>query len=1066
VTSTQTCIFPPSFAQQRLWFLDQLEPGNPAYNISRAIYLTGPLQVPTLEAAINQIVQRHESLRTTFATTDGNPVQVVRDECAIHLSIIDLSAWPPEERSNEEQRLAREEAHSPFDLNKGPLLRAVLVRLSEEEHVLLLTLHHIISDGWSAGIMFRELATLYEAFRAGKEPPLQTLPIQYPDYAVWQREWLQGEVLEKQLSYWRRQLADAPDALELPADRPRELVPSLHGGLESLTLSKRLTDDLKTLSQTEGVTLFMILLAALQALLSRYTGDDDILVGSPFAGRNRIETEGLIGFFINTVVLRTSLSGNPTFRELLQRVKTTALDAYAHEDLPFEKLIEELHVERNRSYTPLLQVMFAFQNASKATIRLDGGLSLRPVDVNTDTAKFDLTLLIYQDSDPLICALEYNTNLFDADRIIRMLRHFETFLDAAVADPELKIGELPLLTKAERRQLLIEWNPAGQSSVDNTLPQLFEEQVRRAPSKVALTFNNKELTYEELNRRANRLAHYLKKRGVGPEVLVGICVERSLEMVVGLLGILKAGGAYLPLDPSYPQERLAFMLEEARVSVLLTQEVLREKLPAHRAEVIALDIDWEAIAKERHDDPRNQTTPDNLVYVMYTSGSTGRPKGISVVHRNVVRLVKESNYATFGPEDVFLQFAPISFDASTFEIWGSLLNGARLVIMEPGLPSLEKLGEALKRNGVSTLWLTAGLFQQMVETELYSLRGLRQFLAGGDVLSVPSVERVSQELSGCQLVNGYGPTENTTFTCCYKVKPGEKFSGSVPIGRPISRTQVFILDERLEPVPIGINGELCISGDGLARGYLDDPAMTAEKFVPNPFTNSGNRLYRTGDRARYLAEGNIEFLGRIDQQVKVRGYRIELGEIETRLGQHEAVQDCVAVVRDVGPGEKQLVAYVVKGGRNPTTEELRSFLKAGLPDYMVPASFVFLDQIPLTPNGKVDRRALPQPESPTSQTDFVAPRTASEETLAAIWSAILKVDRVGIHDNFFDLGGHSLLATQVVSRVRDAFQIELPLRSIFETPTIAGLSCWVNAAPERGLDRTSPAIKALPRQQL
>jgi amino acid adenylation domain-containing protein len=1055
--STEICIFPASFAQQRLWFLDQLEPGNVTYNIARAIYLTGPIDVATLETSINEIVKRHESLRTTFGTRDGKPVQVVRDESPILLPLIDLSALPPAERANEEQRLAQAEAHRPFDLSEGPLLRGRLVRLADEEHVLLLTLHHIISDGWSAGILFRELATLYEAFRTGKPSPLPPLTIQYADYAVWQRELLQGDVLMKQLSYWREQLADPPTALELPADRPHQAIQTLNGAVKSLTLSAHLTDALKTLSQSEGVTLFMLLLAAFQGLLFRYTGEDDILVGSPFAGRNRIETEEVIGFFINTVVLRTSLSGNPSFRELLQRVRNTSLEAFAHQDLPFEKLIEELRPDRNRSYTPLFQVMFAPQNAPKALIQLNDGLSLRPVDITTDTARFDLTLLMDQDSDPLSCSLEYNTDLFDEDRIVRMLGHFVTLLGAAVANPEQTVGELALLNEKERQQILVGWNDTATAyDSDLCLHELFEKQVAQTPENIAVVFSNQQLSYRELNEKANQLAHYLRRSGVGAETLVGICLERSIEMVIGLLGILKAGGAYVPIDPAYPKERLAFMLEDSSVTVLITQQSLLAGLPEHGAQVVQIDEDWHLVSLESEANSTLSVVSRNLAYVIYTSGSTGHPKGVAIEHTSTVAFLNWA-LANFSSADLaaVLASTSICFDLSVFEIFAPLCSGGKVVLVENALHLPDVAAQ--KVSMVNTV--------PSAITELVRTRGIpptaKIINLAGEPLARSLVQQIYGQKTVREVLNLYGPTEDTTYSTFARLTEGATEEPS--IGRPITNTQVYLLDSRLQPVPVGVPGELHLGGAGLARGYLHRNSLTAEKFIPNPFSqNPGARLYKTGDLARYRRDGNIEYLGRTDYQVKVRGFRIELGEIESALNELPEVRQAVVVVREESTG-KRLVAYIVPDqqhtglpiadSRNPVqataepdwtsskslVKELREQLQKTLPEYMVPAAFVLLPQLPLTSNGKIDRRALPQPEAPATGTAFVAPRTASEEKLAAIWAAILDLEKVGIQDNFFDLGGHSLLATQLVSRIRDSFGLEITLGAFFTAPTIEGV---------------------------
>ncbi len=948
---------PLSFAQQRLWFLNQMEPESPAYNQPKAIRLIGSLDVNALQKALDQIIARHEVLRTTFVSVDGMPLQVIADSRAVALPVIDLGAESEAARDAEVKRLLAETIRRPFDLSRDLMLRALLLRLHEAEHILLLVTHHIASDGWSTGVLHRELSALYQAFAAGEPPRLPELPVQYADFAVWQRQWLQGKTLDAQLAYWKKQLKLVP-ALELPSDRPRPLVQSFRGGRQFLVLSKDLSEGLKSLSRREGVTLFMILLAAFHTLLHRYTGQDDITVGSPIAGRTRAEIEGLIGFFVNTLVLRTDLSGNPSFRQLLDRVREVALGAYAHQDLPFEKLVEELQPERNLSHSPLFQVMFALQNVPRVAIELPG-LTLSSMTVDSGTAKFDLFLSLHEETEALRGSLEYNTDLFDDATIHRMLNHFENLLKAVVANPDQRISGLALLTEGERHQVLVEWNAtATDYPKDKPIHELFEAQAERSPDAVAVVFpltssghgKDKQLTYRELNIRANTLAHRLKKLGVGPEVRVGICVERSLEMVVGLLGILKAGGAYVPLDPAYPKERLAFMLEDAQVSVLLTQERLvkeliedrrskgdgdsRSSILDPRFQVICLDADWELITKESEENPIGGATADTLAYLIYTSGSTGTPKGVEVLHRGIVRLLFGVDYVELNATGTFLQLAPLAFDASTLEIWGALLHGARLVLSPEKILTHQELSHIIQKQGVSTLWLTASLFNSVIDDVPDALSGIRQLLIGGEALSFPHVQRGLELLPSTQIINGYGPTESTTFTCCYRIpKQMDKAVTSVPIGRPITNTQVYLLDHQLNPVPIGVPGELYIGGDGLARGYLNQPELTAEKFIPDPFNNEvGARLYKTGDRARYLPDGNIEFLGRIDCQVKIRGFRIELGEIEAVLGQHPAVRQAVVLAREDVPGDlsaplgtgKRLVAYVAYSPRSDNSPEQAS----------------------------------------------------------------------------------------------------------------------------------------------
>ena len=1040
-------VSPLSFAQQRLWFLAQLEPDNPSYNLRQALRLQGELDISALEQTINHIIARHESLRTKFKTVDGQPVQIVSSDHEIDLIFANLEDLPEAERETEARRLAFAEAWSPFDLSHDYPIRATLLRLDKEHHWLLLTMHHIAGDGWSMGILRKELSTIYNAITTGAAVDLPELSVQYTDFAEWQHEWLQGDVFEEQLNYWMKSLEGAPAELRVPTDHPRPAHQSFQGASRSIMLSKELSQAVANFSQREGVTLFMTMLAAFQTLLHLQTGQGDVVVGTPIAGRNLVELENLIGFFVNTLALRTNFSGNPTFRQLLGRVKETTLGAYAHQDLPFERLVRELNPEREANHSPVFQVMFGMQNEPSEALKLRG-LTISREPLPTRTAKFDLTLFVSDTGNGLACRFEYSTDLFEEATIKRMLGQFESLLEGVVENPDRAVWQLPLLTATEKAQLA-DWNNTQTDFPRECIHQLFAKQVEESPNAVALEFQGEQLTYIQLDRRANQLAHYLRKRGIGPDELVGLCVERSPEMYVGILGILKAGGAYLPLDPAFPRERISVILQDAKARVLLTQERVQPALAADSVDTIYLERDWKEIEGESTDDPAVSVADENLAYVMYTSGSTGKPKGVAVTHRSVARLVRETNYAHFGPDEVFLQFAPLSFDASTFEIWGSLLNGGRLVVMPPGLVSLENLGEAIMRHGVTTLWLTAGLFHQMVETQLDSLRGLRQLLAGGNVLSVPHVEQAVRELNGCQLINGYGPTENTTFTCCYSIRSGEQFTGSVPIGFPVSNTQVYILDNHMQQVPVGVIGELYTGGAGLAAAYLNDPALTAEKFVPHPLSNEpGARLYRTGDRARYRGDGSIEFFGRIDDQVKLRGFRIELGEIECAIKEHPGVQDAVVMTGQSASGERYLVGYVVANPGRPEfqngamTSELKALLKKKLPDYMVPAYFVALEKLPLMPNGKIDRRALPAPDGtrPELEEAHIAPRDDLERRLAQVFEKLLGVQSVGIRDNFFDLGGHSLLAVRLVSEIEKEVGQRLPLVSFFQGANIEYLA--------------------------
>ena len=1357
--------YPLSFAQQRLWFLEQLEPETAIYNTPEAIRIRGPLHVEALEQSLNEIVRRHQALRTIFRVTEGPPMQVILPSLILALPVVDLSDRPENGREDQARRLAREEAERPFDLVRGPLLRATLLRLGHEDHVLLLTIHHIVSDGWSFGVFYGDLTAVYDAIAKGQPSPLTELTVQYVDYAQWQRNWLQGETLESQLAYWNVQL-DGVLTLQLPTDRPRPAVQSFRGARQYFALPKELTETLKAFSQKQRATLFMTLLAAFKALLYRYSGQRDVAVGVPIAGRSRYEFEGLIGFFVNTLVLRTDLSGNPTFRELLNRVREVALGAYDHQDLPFEKLVEELQPERDLSRNPLFQVLFQLRNLPQQTLRLsDGHTEDFPFERNI--AKFDLTLDITEAAGELRCIFDYNTDLFEASTVTRMQEHFKTLLESIVAQPDCAISELPLLTTTEQHQLLVSWNDTGEEHAKDTcIHYLFEEQAERTPEAVAVVFEDQRLTYRELNSRANQLAHYLKKRhGVGPEVLVALCVERSLEMFVALVGVLKAGGAYVPLDPEYPKERLEFMLEDSQTPILLTQQRFAERMRKYKARVICLDSDWEIIGRESEQNPVGRLITNSLAYVIYTSGSTGRPKGVAVEHKQLVNysssILRQLNPA---PGSSFAMVQPLTVDACLTTVFTSLLTGGSLhmISREQALNS-SALAEYFSRRPIDFFKVAPShLAALQASSSADKFMPHRCLVIGGEESRWDWVQSLQALAPDCAILNHYGPTETTVGVLTYRVQDENPHHNylTTPLGRPIANSQVFVLDSSLQAVPIGVAGELHIGGDSLARGYLNRPELTAEKFIPNPFNNHpGERLYKTGDLGRYLPDGKIEFLGRTDDQVKIRGYRIELGEIEARLREHPGIVESVVVAREdnenaeqgmqiaAGQGgspkskiqnpksaDKRLIAYVVptrdrsptiagkqryklpngtavaqlnknetdymygeiferqaylrhgitikdgdcifdvganiglfmlfadqicknpkvysfepnpivseilsanallhghdvktfafglsnesktatftyfsgfsllsgfyadpkaekevvkafmmnqqKAGVSemaelieqadnildqrfspqtfsaqlrtlssvieqeqiecinllkinvekseldvllgveegdwkkikqivlevdvrenlgtilsllkshgyefvveqdvlltntelryvyairPSTErklireqnngahirpipvlkdpilsssELRSFLSKKLPEHMVPSVFLMLEAMPLTPHGKLNRRALPVPDNfrPELESSFVAPRTPVEKALAGIWAEVLKVEKVGVHDNFFDLGGHSLLATQVISRVRATLKIELPLRNVFEAPTVAGLA--------------------------
>lgn len=1040
---TQETSIPLSFAQQQMWVLARMIPDTPVYNEGVTVHIPGPLDSVVLEQSLNEVIRRHEAWRTNFLMRDGQPVQVISPSLTVSLPLIDMRHLPHSERETEALRLATEDVKRPFDLAHGPLLRAMLVRLDDTEHRLFLTMHHSIFDGTSVFQNFlTELSACYEAFIVGQPPQLADLPIQYADFAVWQRKELPENNLADQLTYWKQQLADSPSLLELPTDRPRSHT-SYRGSVQSFLLPKQLGDALKALSRQEGVTPYMTLLAAFNTLLQRYTGQDDILVGTIVAGRKQAELQKLLGVFINTLVMRTKLTDNPRFCDLLAHVRNVTVEAQDHQEVPFERLVQELQPEREQGQNPLFQVLFLLEPQMTP---LASGWSLTHMDVNTDTAKFDLSLIVDDRAEGLLCRFEYSTDLFDAATITRMMGHWQTLLEGIVAAPEQRIAELPLLTETERHQLLIEWNTTQTAyPKDQCVHQLFEAQVERMPDAVALVLDEQVVSYRELNTRANQLAHRLRTLGVQSEVLVGLCMERSIEMVVAMLGILKAGGAYLPLDLAYPKERLAFMLEDTRATVLLTQERCLSVLPTQGMHVLCLDTEWQEVAQERIDNLTSTTTAENLAYVMYTSGSTGKPKGVEIMHRSINRLVFGGDYAQLDATQTILHMAPISFDASTLELWGALLHGARCILLPERIPTAKSIGQVVHKHSVTTAWLTASLFNAVIDDVPEALTSIKQLLTGGEALSVTHIRRALEKLPSTQLINGYGPHESTTFACCYPIpKSLSEHVHSIPIGRPIGNTQVYVLDRHLNLVPIGVPGELHIGGAGLARGYLNQPELTDEKFIAHPFSDEPEaRLYKTGDLVRYLPDGNIEFLGRLDQQVKIRGFRIELGEIEVVLGDHPAIREAVVVARENQHKMKRLIAYVVcQQGQHVTVSELRRFLKEKLPEYMVPSDVVMLDAMPVTPNGKVDVRALPAPTvvKQTEQETLTAPLLTVHHQLIQMWEDVLHVRPIGIHDNFFfDLGGHSLLAASLFDTIERVFGKRLPLATFFSGATIEHL---------------------------
>ena len=1031
-------VFPMSSAQEGLWFLDQLESGSAAYNIPVVSRLRRLLDVEALQRSLNAIVQRHEALCTTFRLREGHPVQVIDPSLTIPLPMVDLRSLPEAEREAQALRMATEEAQRPFDLTQGPLVRATVLQLGAEEDVLLLTMHHIVCDKWSVGVLLRELATLYEAFSAGLPSPLPELPIQYADFAAWQRESLQGDILAEHLSYWKQQLAGCPAGLDLPTDRPRLQMPTSQGSTHRFTLSKALTDGLKELSRQQGATLYMTLVAAFQTLLHRYTGRDDLLIGTVTAGRTRVGTEALIGLFENTLALRTDLSGNPTFGELLGRVCKIILEAQGHQELPFEHLVKELRPERQVGQNPLFQVSLTLEPSLPD---LPSEWTPTQMEIETGTSKFDLSLYLEDRTEGLLGRFTYSTDLFDETTIMRMAGHWQMLLEGVVADPTQRIATLSLLTDAELHQQLVEWNTTRAAyPADTCVHQLFEAQVERTPEAVAVVFQGEQLTYRQLNQRANQLAHYLRELGVGPGMLVGLCVERSLDMVVGLLGIFKAGGAYVPLDPSFPSERLAFMLDDAQAPVLVTQQHLAAYLPTRGTKVVCLDTDQAVLALRSETNLLPTVTSADLAYVIYTSGSTGRPKGVQIIHRAVVNLLfSMREQPGLGAEDTLLAVTTLSFDIAALELFLPLVIGARVIVASRDVVvDGMALMETLTRTCTTVMQATPVTWRLLL-TAGWQGNHLLKILCGGEALPLELAQLLLPKVAS--LWNLYGPTETTIWSSACEIKPGKE---PISIGRPIANTQIYLLDGHLQPVPVGVPGELFIGGDGLARGYLNRPELTAERFIPHPFSDeSGARLYRTGDLARYRVDGTIEHLGRLDFQVKIRGFRIELGEIETVLGQHPAVRQAVVVAREDVPGDKRLVAYLVlRGKQTETVEDLKDHVMKQLPAYMVPSAYMLMDALPLTPNGKIDRRALPTPEPSrsTAKDTYVAPTLPLHCQLVQIWEDLLGVRPIGIKDNFFDLGGHSLLAALLIDRIAQVCGKKLPLSTLFAGATIEHLA--------------------------
>ena len=1043
---------PLSFAQERLWLLDRMLVDRSVYNVLHAVRLSGMLDVAALRSAINALVRRHEVLRTHFAVDDGQPVQVIDPELAVPLAVEDLGGLLPDARAQEALRQAQAEAHAPFDLARGPLLRARLLRLGETEHWLLLTLHHVVTDGYSTAVLWRELSLLYGAGLRHEPSPLPALPVQYADYVVWQREWLQGEALAEHLSYWKGVLADLPTQ-QLPLDRARPAVASHRGGQAVFAVDAVLTRGVKDLARREGATLFMTLLAAFQVLLHRWSGQEDIPVGVPIAGRSRPELEGLIGFFVNMLVIRGDLRGAPGFTAYLARVRRRALEAYAHQELPFEKLVEHLAPKRDASHNPLFQVSFALQNAPAVEWTLPGLDVERVEGLTVASAKFDLSFALIEAGGTLRGRVVYSAALFDASTIERMVDHYLNLLGSIVAAPGQRIDRLPLQSAAERERLLVAWNRCATPDPEETcVHRLVETVAARAPAAPAVIDGDRAMTYGDLNASANQLAHLLRERAPGSAPRVGLFFERGADLVVAMVGVLKAGGSYVPLDPELPGERLAFMLQDADVSLVVTTASLCSRVPVAERRVICVDRDAAAIAAQPTRDHDHAESSSQVAYVIYTSGSSGTPKGVLIPHRAIARLVQDTDYIHIDATDTVAHVANPAFDAATFEVWGALVNGARIVIV-PRLVALSprQFAAMLQRAGVTTLFLTTALFNQMARYAPSAFSNCRTVLFGGEAVEPRWVRAVLDAAPPGRLLHVYGPTETTTFATWHEIREVAVDAVTLPIGRPIAGTEVYLLDAEREPVPIGVPGELYIGGPGLAAGYLNQPELTAERFIRHPFADDPHaRLYRTGDRVRYRADGAIEFLGRLDRQVKIRGHRIELEDVEAAIARLPHVREAAVAVRGDTTETRQLIACVVAADSSgPPPANLWAGLKSLLPEYMLPASIVWLKSLPINASGKIDRGALltiSVPGTPPAAVR-VAPRDMFEQSIVGIWERLLNVDGIGVFDHFFELGGHSLLAAQLVDEIERESGLTVPLAAFFADDTIDGLARLLRECP-------------------
>jgi amino acid adenylation domain-containing protein len=1062
---------PASFAQERLWFLDQLEPETAAYNLVRAFRITGPLNTNALTSAVRAVVRRHESLRTIFESVDGQARQIVLPDVDVQMPILNLADLPESERKREALRIASEEGKKPFDLTRGPLLRTALLQLSRDQYILVLSMHHIITDGWSISILFKELAHCYEAYTSGREPELPELPVQYAEYAQWQREYITGEVLAKQVAYWKGKLAAAPTILDLPTDYPRPTTHSWHGATEELIFDGHVLAALKEFAQTEGATLFMVSMSAFQALLWRYTNQDSILIGTPTAARSQIEIENLVGFFVNTLVFRADFTPEMTFRDLIRQVRACALEAYSHQDVPFEKLVEELVPQRSMNTTPLFQVMFTFQNIPKQIFEISG-LEMEELEFETGIAKFDLSVEAFED-DRFHCRFEYNTDLFEKQTVLRKLRHFRNLVTAVLKNPDEPLARISLMDEPEREQTLVQWNDTGADHPrDLHIHTAFERQAARTPDSTAIVFQGKKFSYRRVNEDANRLAHYLIKKGVGPGTLVGVSFERSPEMTVAILGVLKTGAAYVPFDHSYPLQRLTSMLEDTHAECVLSNNGIRNKLPETVRNLITLDSDAELIRNESPLNPIVDLSSVQRAYVLYTSGSTGRPKGVEGTHRGAMNRMRWMwERYPFEEGEVCCQKTNLGFVDSVWEIFGPLLAGVPSAILpQEAVLDPEELLQVLAEQRVTRIVLVPSLLRALLEHAPNleeRVPELRLWSCSGEVLTWELARRFRKAYPTARLLNIYGSSEVAADVTWHEVGEEEdQGTGSVPIGRPIRNTQVYVLDRNRNAVPVGVRGEIYVGGDGLALGYWGQPEMTAERFVGNTIApEQSARLYRTGDMGRWRKNGEIEYLGRMDGEVKVRGMRIELGEIETVLAAHRWVEEAVVELNGDG-AEQRLVAYLVAGEEGtPSVRELRRYVRSKLPEHMVPASYVRVEEMPLLPSGKVNRRALATVAGVAlSEQGMVAARTEVEQKLAGMWAEVLKLKEVGVDQNFFELGGHSLLVLQVMARIRREFDVELGVRTMFEEPTIAGLAGEVEKARALGMKARTPVLQRRVRE--